>query len=75
MTKAMIIAATILVSTTSAFSADTYYVAKDQTTNKCMIVKAKPEGEKLIPIGTESYATKDAARAAKKAAAECKKNT
>lgn len=75
MTRALIITALILVSTTSAFSADQFYIAKDTTTNKCKIVKAKPTGEKLILIGTDSYATKDEAKAARKAAAECKKNT
>ena len=75
MTRALIIVALVLVSTTSAFSADTYYVAKDQTTNKCKIVKSKPKNEKLILIGTDSYATKDEAKAARKAAAECKKST
>jgi hypothetical protein len=43
--------------------------------NKCKIVKAKPQGDKLILIGTDSYATKDEAKAARKAAVECKKNT
>jgi len=75
MTRAMIITALILVSTTSAFAADQFYVAKDQTTNKCKIVKAKPTDDKLILVGTESYATRDEAKVAKKAAVECKKTT
>ena len=73
MTRSLIIAALILASISSAFSAEAYYVAKDQTTNKCKIVKSKPKNEKLILIGTDSYATKDEAKAARKAAAECKK--
>jgi hypothetical protein len=60
---------------TSAFAADQFYIAKDQTTSKCKIVKAKPKNDKLILVGTESYATKDAAKAARKAADECKKST
>ena len=75
MTRSLIIAALILASISSAFSAETYYVSKDQTTNKCKIVKSKPKNEKLILIGTDSYATKDEAKAARKAAAECKKTT
>lgn len=75
MTRSLIIAALILASISSAFSAETYYVAKDQTTNKCKIVKSKPKNEKLILIGTDSYASKDEAKAARKAAAECKKTT
>lgn len=75
MTKALTIAILILVSTTSVFAADQFYIAKDQVTNKCKIVKAKPKNDKLILVGTESYATKDAAKAARKAADECKKST
>lgn len=75
MTRSLIIAALILASISSAFSAEVYYVAKDQTTNKCKIVKSKPKNEKLILIGTDSYASKDEAKAARKAAAECKKTT
>lgn len=75
MTKALTIAILILVSATSAFAADQFYIAKDQATNKCKIVKGKPKNDKLILVGTESYATKDAAKAARKAADECKKST
>jgi hypothetical protein len=38
-------------------------------------VKAKPKNDQLILVGTESYATKDAAKAARKAADECKTST
>ena len=75
MTRALIIATFTIFSATSAFAADQFYVAKDQATNKCKIVKAKPKNDKLILVGTESYATKDAAKAARKAANECKKST
>ena len=75
MTRALTIATLILVSATSAFAADQFYVAKDHATNKCKIVKAKPTNDKLILVGTESYATKDAAKAARKAADECKKSS
>jgi len=48
--------------------ANEYYVAQ---TNHCKVVDAKPDGTKWTMVGTNSYPTLDAARAAKKAAPEC----
>jgi len=50
-----------------------YYVAKHQSKNKCKIVEEKPDGKTMVMVGTSSYATKEQARAAKKAAQECPK--
>jgi pyrroline-5-carboxylate reductase len=50
-----------------------FYVAQNPTTKKCKVVKAMPDGQTKIMVGTSSYATKAEAKAAKKAAAECKK--
>lgn len=74
MTRALLVAALVLFGANTVLAADTFYVAKDKAANKCKIVKSEPDGEKLIMVGTASYATKDEAKAAKKAAAECKKS-
>ena len=50
-----------------------FFVAQDATSKKCEVVDAKPDGTHQIMIGTQSYATKVEAKAAKKAAPECKK--
>ena len=68
-------AAVLLALTSSAWAAD-YYLAKDPATGVCNIVQEKPDGTKLVMVGTSAYATKDEAKAAKKAAkkaGECKK--
>jgi hypothetical protein len=75
MKRVLIIASLMIVAATSAQAADQFYIAKDQSTNKCKIVKSKPDGTKLVLIGTDSYATKAEAKSARKAAAECKKST
>ena len=43
-----------------------FYVAQDTDTKKCVIVDTKPDGKKLVMIGTSSYATKDEAIDARK---------
>jgi uncharacterized membrane protein len=51
-------------------AATTYYVSQDQTTHKCYVVKKI--GKNGMQIGTTGYPTKVKARAALKAAPECK---
>ena len=68
-------AAVLLALTSSAWAAE-YYLAKDPATGACHIVQEKPDGTKMTMVGTQTYATKDEAKAAKKAAkkaGECKK--
>ena len=55
-----------------AFAATTYYVAQDAKTHKCSVTTKKPDGTKVIMIGTATYKTKADATTAMKAAAECK---
>ena len=72
MSKFVVVAAVLIAVATPALAAE-YFVAQDPTTKKCKIVEEKPDGETLVMIGTTSYATKEEAKAAKKAAAECPK--
>jgi hypothetical protein len=65
--------ATLLVAVAGPAFAAEFYVAQNPTTKKCKVVEAMPDGQTKIMVGTSSYATKAEAKAAKKAAAECKK--
>jgi hypothetical protein len=67
-----VVAAALLAISSPALAAE-YYLAKDPTTQACSVTTEKPDGTKLVIVGT--YATKDEAKAAKKAAkqaGECK---
>jgi hypothetical protein len=72
MSKFVVVAAALVIVATPVLAAE-YYVAQDPTTKKCKIVEQKPDGKTLTMIGTNSYPTKDEAKAARKAAAECPK--
>jgi hypothetical protein len=72
-----ITAAVFVASTsTSCLAAEEFYVVQDAKTKDCTIQAKKPDGTAEIMIGTSSYATRDEAKTAKKAAPECnyKKN-
>jgi hypothetical protein len=71
--KYLIATATIVALTLPAFAATTYYVAQDTKTMTCKVVTKKPDGAKLVQIGTDTYKTKKLATTAMGAAPECKK--
>lgn len=73
MSKHIVVAAVLIAIATPALAAE-FYVGQDPESKKCKVVTEKPDGKAMIMIGTESYPTKEDAKAAKKAAAECKKN-
>ena len=72
MSKRIAIAAVLIAIATPAL-AEEFYVGQDPESKRCKVVTEKPDGQRMIMIGTESYATWEAAKAAKKAAAECLK--
>lgn len=72
MSKRIVIAAVLIAIATPAL-AEEFYVGQDPESKRCKIVTEKPDGQSMIMIGTESYATKEDAKAARKAAAECPK--
>jgi hypothetical protein len=72
MSKRIALAAVLIAIATPAL-AEEFYVGQEPETKRCKIVTEKPDGQSMIMIGTESYATKEAAKAAKKAATECLK--
>jgi hypothetical protein len=60
----------VLAFSTAAFAAE-YYVSQNPETKKCSISKTKPDGKTALMIGAGSYKTKDEAKSARRAAAEC----
>lgn len=75
MRKSLTYAAAIamVISATSAFAASQYYVAQKAGGGACSVTTKKPDGTKVMMIGTGYYKTKADAEAALKAAAECTK--
>jgi hypothetical protein len=71
MPKYVVVAAVLIAVATPALAAE-YYVVQDQTTKECEVGKYKPDGQTWVIVGTGAYATKEEAKAARKAAAECK---
>jgi hypothetical protein len=72
MQKFVVAAALLSLFVTPAAAAE-FYVAQDPATKKCKIVEEKPDGKTMVMIGAGAYATKDEAKAARRAAAECPK--
>ena len=46
---------------------------KSAETGKCAVMSEKPDGTKMVMVGTQAYATKEEAKTAKKASADCPK--
>jgi hypothetical protein len=72
MSKRIVLAAVLIAIATPAL-AEEFYVGQEPETKRCKIVTEKPDGQSMVMIGTDAYATKEEAKAAKKAAAECVK--
>lgn len=70
--KVVFATAAIAVFSMPAFAATEYWVAKSAATKKCEIVDKKPDGTKLMDVGTKAYATKGNAEKALKELKECK---
>ena len=73
--KKYVVAAAILTTFVTPALAAEFYLGQDPATKKCKILEAKPDGQTMVMIGTEPYATRDEAKTAKRAAVECKKKT
>ncbi len=68
----LVVSAALIAVATPALAVE-HYLAKDTATGKCVIVTEKPDGTKLVMIGTATYPSKEEAKAAKKASADCPK--
>jgi hypothetical protein len=61
----------IMVASATCLAAGTFYVAQDPTTKHCTVVAEKPDGVKMVMIGTTSYTSRKEAKTARKASTEC----
>jgi len=52
-----------------------FYLVQEASTKKCRIANTKPDGQAMVMIGSEGYESREKAKAAKKAAAECQSET
>ena len=70
--KARLLAASLVAFITSAaVAAEEFYVVQNPKTGNCKISNKKDDGKNIM-IGTSSYPTVEEAKAAKKAAPQCK---
>jgi vancomycin permeability regulator SanA len=58
----------LLVAASSTVFAAEFWVSQDPTTKECKVVEEMPDGKTQVMVGATSYPTRDAAKAAKKAA-------
>jgi hypothetical protein len=54
-----------------AMAASTWYVAMDAKSKKCSVTSKKPDGTKMMMVGTDTFKTKKEATAAEKADKDC----
>jgi len=67
-----ILAAFVAPAATAAMAATTWYVAMDAKTKKCSVTSKKPDGTKIMMVGTDTYKTKaDATKAEKADTKDC----
>jgi hypothetical protein len=73
MYKYVVAALLVVLVPTTCLAAGPYYVARDTSIKgvKCKVVEEKPDGVKMLMVGTATYATRQEAKSAKKAAPEC----
>lgn len=57
---------------TPAFAVQDYYVVQDQASRKCFVVLHKPPITTMIVVGDTMYKTRAKAKAAMKAAKDCR---
>ncbi|CAM5385383.1 hypothetical protein ATER59S_01807 [Aquamicrobium terrae] len=55
-----------------AFAATDYWVAQDAGTKKCQVVSSKPDGKKMMDVGSKMYTAKANAEKAMKMLSACK---
>jgi uncharacterized protein YdeI (BOF family) len=72
MNKYIIATAVVALTSTASLAAQEFYLAQDVKTKACEVEQQKPDGVTKTMIGTASYSTRAEAKAAKKAAPECK---
>lgn len=71
MYRYVVAALLVAFASTACLAGGTFYVAQDVSKRRCIVVADKPDGVKMVMIGTATYATRAEAKTAKKAAPEC----
>jgi hypothetical protein len=69
MHKYLIAGMVVALTSTGCFAAEEFYVVKDSEGRGCEITRDKPDAANMI--GTKSYASRQDAKDAKRAAPEC----
>jgi hypothetical protein len=73
MSKRLIVAAAaVLLVSSPAFAATTYYVGHKPNSASCSVMTKKPDGKTSIMAGTTTYKTSASAKAAIKTLPDCK---
>jgi hypothetical protein len=70
--KLLVTAFSVIAFSAPALAATEWYVVKNESTKKCEVTEAKPDGTSMMDIGKKVFATKADAEAAMTAAADCK---
>jgi hypothetical protein len=72
MYKYVVTALLVAFASTACLAGGTFYLAQDPSKKAaCKVMKEKPDGVKMVMIGTATYATRAEAKTAKQAAPEC----
>ena len=71
MLKPLPLAALLISLSVPCQAATEWYVAQDPVGNDCSVVTEKPDGKKLLMIGSSAYPTREEAKKAKHTAPEC----
>jgi len=71
MQKYVLGALLVVFGSTACIAAEPFYVAQEPTTKICKVQSEKPDGTKMVMVGTSSYQTKKQAKDARSAAPEC----
>ena len=66
-----VVVVAVLTAINSPALAAEWYVVMNKAENKCEVTETKPDGEKLVMMGTATYQSKDEAKKARAAMTEC----
>jgi len=72
MYRKILLSAALAASFVAPAFAASYYVAQDASSHMCSVTTTKPDGKKLLQIGTSVFPTKSAAEKAMGGDAACK---
>jgi hypothetical protein len=74
MSKCAFVAIILIAVATPALAAE-YYIGQNPSTKQCKVLTERPDGQTMVMMGTETYASKEEAKAARKNFPDCKKKS